>query len=111
SERLKVLGLDSLEYRRIKSDLTLYFKIAHDEINIEPILVGSHNTKTRNNGFSFLQHKWYGSIERYSFSHRFVNIWNNLPRDVVEAANVSTFLSLLDSLDMTKLIRKSNHSY
>ena len=36
SERLAILGLESLECRRLKFDLKMYFKILHHQTNLEP---------------------------------------------------------------------------
>ena len=107
-DRLKCLNAESLEMRRIKFDLSMYFKILHGLVDLSSdTLFQVRDIRTRNNGLTLYKAKFNCNIERYSFKNRSVNIWNLLPENVVSSNELSLFNSRLNSLDMIPLIRKA----
>ena len=51
SDRLRVLGIESLEYRRLKFDLIMFYKIVHNLIDVDRdalITLRVNDTVTRN---------------------------------------------------------------
>ena len=54
-QRLQILNLESLELRRVKADLTMYFKIINNfvDLNCDDFYKFSSNA-TRTNGFKLL---------------------------------------------------------
>ena len=94
--------------RRIKFDLSMYFKILHGLVDLSSdTLFQVRDIRTRNNGLTLYKAKFNCNIERYSFKNRSVNIWNLLPENVVSSNELSLFNSRLNSLDMIPLIRKA----
>ena len=110
SERLAILGLESLECRRLKFDLKMYFKILHHQTNLEPskfFLFQNHErTKTRG-GHSYTLKKHLFSSNRLfnSFCNRAVDCWNALPEDLVTAESYKRFCSKIRKLDITKFVK------
>ena len=89
SERLKILDLPTLVYRRARGDMIEVFKHIH---SYDALTISS---KFRQNTRPSRQHKYQLTMtspndgergpQRNSFYYRTVNTWNNLPKSVVEA--------------------------
>jgi len=77
SERLKVLDIESLEKRRLKSDLSMYYKIIFQMVDL-PVeaFFCFRNGITRNNGLCIYSKSFRSNAERYYFRNRCVNSWN-----------------------------------
>ena len=73
-DRLKTLGTESLELRRLKSDLCMYFKIVTELVDL-PIdeFFTFKNGVTRNNGASICINTFHVNAERYYFKNRHIN--------------------------------------
>ena len=108
-DRLKCLNAESLEIRRIKFDLSMYFKILHGLVDLKSdTLFHVRDIRTRSNGLTLHKDKLNYNIERYSFKYRCVNIWNLLPQNVVCSSELSLFKSRLNSIDLPSIIRKAS---
>ena len=110
SERLAILGLESLECTRLKFDLKMYFKIMHHQTNLEPskcfLFQNNEHTKTRG-GHSYMLKKHLFSSNRLfnSFCNRAVDCWNALPEDLVTAGPYKRFCSGIRKLDIAKFVK------
>ena len=106
SERLKLLNAETLEQRRLKSDLLLYYKILNNMVDVP---VGDfffiRNGVTRNNGACIYKNSFRSNAERYYFQNRCINAWNALPSSIVNAASPFIFKRLLSSVDFRKFLR------
>ena len=91
--RLLALGLDSLELRRLRADLTLTYKILFGLIDVDPTTffniyngppLRGHiyrlrcNTQRLNTGLHY-------------FSSRIIAPWNSLPVDVIYFKSLNSF--------------------
>ena len=110
-ERLKCLNLDTLEMRRIKYDLSMYFKILHGFVDInDESMFQVRDIRTPNNGLTLFKAKFNSNLERYIFRNRCINIWNLLPHPVVGSNDLFAFKRHLNSYDLHPIIYKASLS-
>ena len=98
TERLKALDLPSLEYRRKRGDMIMYYKIMTGKVEInrdELFTLNQHST--RGHRFKIQKTQRATKLVRcQSFAIRSANDWNSLPAEVVEAKSANEFKNLLD---------------
>jgi hypothetical protein len=108
-DRLKCLDTESLEMRRIKCDLSMYFKLLHEIVDMPyDIFFKVRDIRTRSNGLTLYKDKFNCNLERYFFRNRCINIWNMLPQNVVCSNNLSMFNNRLNALDLDSIILKAS---
>ena len=88
--RLKLLGLDSLELRRLKFDLKLYYQIINGLINLNcskffQILPVTH--ETRSHKLQIQKQVYQNNSLNNTFPNRAVDCWNNFPKELIEATD------------------------
>ena len=100
--RLKLLGLDSLELRRLKFDLKLYYQIINGLINLNcskffQILPVTH--ETRSHKLQIQKQVYQNNSLNNTFPNRAVDCWNSLPKEKIEATDFKTFKRMLNVAD------------
>ena len=97
-QRLRSLGLPTLEYRRLRSDIIQVYRLFQGIDNISPECFYdiSDNSTTRGHQRKIMNGRYNKSIKKYSFAYRVVNEWNVLNNDVVMAHNLNIFKSKLN---------------
>ena len=106
SERLVCLKQDSLELRRLKSDLYMYFKIINNLVDLSvDNFFTFRSGVTRGNGLSLFKRRFSSNSERYFFQNRCINAWNLLPDNVVHSSSIAIFKYHLDSIDFSTFLR------
>ena len=104
-ERLNRLGLESLELRRLHSDLSMCYKIMNGLVNIplEEFFTlpppGQSSTRARNSQKLFCQFSRL-DCRKYFFGNSVVSAWNSLPEFVVSAPSIECFRSRLRKHDL-----------
>ena len=97
-DRLDVLGLTTLELRRVRGDMIQVFKCVN---GIDTFGVKSHvnlQGVSRTRGHSMKLKKDFSRLDvrKFSFSERVVDEWNGLPEGVVSADTVLNFKINID---------------
>ncbi|MCP3667758.1 MAG: hypothetical protein GY696_35580 [Gammaproteobacteria bacterium] len=121
AERNKVLGLESLELRRIKSDLVMIYKIIFEEVALDraQFFEWAPEVGTRRRCFKIDRPFSRLDLRRKSFACRLISVWNELPefiyvdqagsltqQPLIRAKNCRLFKNRLDKVDLPGIINK-----
>ena len=106
-ERLKILGLTTLEERRVRGDLIQQFKIVNGIERVKwhhpPTFKAEQSREgpasgVRGHKYSYHKDKFNDGIRLNFFNNRIANDWNVLPDEVVNSRSVNSFKAKIDKI-------------
>ena len=100
-QRLRLLDLPTLRYRRYRGDMIECFKITHDLYDPAAsagLLPMAPPSTLRRHDYHIEKQDYKYDLRKNFFSLRVTNQWNNLPDQVVAAKTVRCFEGLLDRM-------------
>ena len=89
-----------LQYRRKRYDIIQVFKIVHkiDDIDMNKFFTFTDNSQLRGHNLKLTKPRVNKSIRLNSFPMQNIQVWNNLPSEVVNSKTVLEFKTKIDHL-------------
>ena len=99
TERLRILGLPSLYYRRRRGDMIMVYQLLHEGVDVDPenFFTSTAVGPTRGHPWKLMKPRAETRTRRLAFGVRTINDWNALPTSVVAASTLNSFKSRLDT--------------
>ena len=96
-ERLWDLNLFSLQKRRLRGDLVACYKLVRGDQQAlgESLFPRAQPGVTRNSGHKLAEGRFRLDIRRRYFTVRVARVWNQLPREVVQAPTLGGWMNTL----------------
>ena len=105
-ERLKRLGLTTLEDRRIRGDMIETYKLLTCKEDINPgkffTMAPIRGDPELTNNMKLYKKSFRLDVRKYSFSQRVIDKWNTLEKDVVESVKTSGFKNKYDKRETNR---------
>ena len=100
SDRMRELGLPSLQYRRTRADLIEVFKILNgiDNCDKSQLFHTQPLQRTRGHSQKFFKRQFRLDLRKHFFSQRVIDDWNNLSENVILSDSTNQFKSRLNKL-------------
>ena len=105
AERLSILGLQSLEHRRLIADLIMTFNIISKQNSIGPnFFKFNTNNNLRGHPFKLSVPLAKTNIQKFHFSNRIVSAWNSLPTNLVTSSSTFAFKRQIRKINLDKYL-------
>lgn len=102
TERLQFLKVETLETRRLKADLTLYYKIINNlvNLNVTDMFKFLNNPKTRGHSLQLIKPRCSTNFFLHGFACRAINAWNKLDSGIVYSPSIASFKHKLNAVKL-----------
>ena len=99
AERLRILGLPSLYYRRRRGDMIAVYQLLHGGVDLDPelFITPAATGPTRGHPWKLMKLRAETRTRRFAFGVRIVSDWNALPGSVVASRTLNAFKAKLDA--------------
>ena len=99
TERMKELGLPSLQYRRSKADMIQVFKILNgiDKCEKDKLVTLQPMIGTRGHSQKLFKRLFRLDLRKQFFSKRVINEWNSLSEEVISSGSINQFKPRLNN--------------
>jgi len=106
SDRLSILGLRSLQLRRLHQDLIYTYKIIFGLVDLDcpKFFLVSPNETTRGHVSKLFVRQSRVDVRKYFFGNRVVKIWNSLPATVEDFASIRKFKSFIERVNLSQYV-------
>ena len=96
-ERLRKLGLPTLEYRRERADMIQTYKILYniDIVDKDKLFTTAQYQATRGHPYNLFKRRSRLNLRANTFSNRVINTWNNPSANAVNAPSVNAYKNRL----------------
>ena len=97
-ERLKKLKINTLAFRRKRSDIIQVFRILKGVDKVEPnaFFTRYNLENTRGHTLKLAKPRNKTNIRQHSFSNRIINTWNKLPQYAIDCKTINSFKTALN---------------
>ena len=104
---LALNNADTLEIRRIKTDLIMLFKIVHKLIcvDFDDFFTLNDFSCTRGHNFKLIKPVCVNNSRQFSFSCRCIDVWNSLPITAVSCNCIASFKAQLNKFNFTQFLK------
>jgi len=105
NERLRLLGLWTLEERQNTADLIEMFKMLRGKScpSFDSMFERSRNLSTRGHSVKLMKHHCTTDLRKYFFSERVIDRWNMLTEDCVSSSTINEFKGKLTRIRNSKM--------
>ena len=106
SDRLRELGLPSLQYRRARADLIEVYTILNgiDKCDKNKLFQIKPNQRTRGHSQKPFKHQFRLDLRKHFFLHRAIDDLNSLSENVISSDTINQFMNRLNKYWKDKLI-------
>ena len=97
-ERLQLLKLPTLLYRRKRGNMIQMFKIVKGFVRVDTkkLFKTTQDSRTRGHQYKIYKEHAVRLARKNNFTQKIINDWNSLPKDVVNALSINVFKKRLD---------------
>ena len=99
-ERLQYLELQTLESRRIKADVILFYKVINELCSLNVQNSYKFAQTYRGNDLNLYHFYSRTDIRKFYWANRIVNLWNSLSNNLVNSTSLSYFKDHINSIDV-----------
>ena len=105
NDRLLLCKLDTLEFRRLCIDLIYMYKMQHNLLGYDfKCYFNQKTSRTRGNPVKVIATHSNLLSHANMFFIRIIDVWNSLPEEIVNAANLSVFKRRIYSFDLSPFL-------